>query len=168
MIGGMDMKSCFNRVLVAGLLATSLAACGSSDGAGQAGAGEDNPTEVPKVDTGWTVGSDDDGAFVMKRQLNQLTLSYTLSQTSSGPKAKVLASVAPCSSGQGRQNAEETFTPIDDESAQIMMVRDMFDGVVGRISDRCRLPDNVRTDITAGFDGKYFSSDSQRAAITGS
>ncbi|MBX7531722.1 hypothetical protein K3165_02150 [Qipengyuania sp. 1XM1-15A] len=157
-----------HSAVVAAVLALSLVACGSSDTASQAANGEAGPAAVPQVDTGWTVGTDDNGAFQLKRQLNQLTLAYSLAPGSNGPRATVRASVFPCMNGEGNEMAEESFTPIDDESGQIMTVRDRIDSVVGKVAAKCRIPDEVRTNITAGFDGKYFSTDSQRAAISGS
>lgn len=155
-------------VVASAAMALSLAACGDVDTASQAATGEAGLVAIPQVDTGWTVGTDDDGAFLLKRQLNQLTLAYSLAPGSDGALVTVRASVFPCLNGEGNELAQESFTPIDDESGQIMTVRDRFDSVIGKVSLRCRIPDDVRTDITAGFDGKYFSTDRQRAAISGS
>ena len=56
-----------HSAVVAAVLALSLAACGSSDTASQAANGEAGPAAVPQVDTGWTVGTDDNGAFQLNR-----------------------------------------------------------------------------------------------------
>lgn len=149
------------------ILPLMLAACGGND-AGNAGQQGGAANGVPQVDTGW-VKSTEGGSLQLKRQLNQLTLSYTMSPKSGGVSGTIVAKAAPCLNSKGEEVVEDTFTPFSsDDASALSDIRDRFDRMVGRVNDRCDIPDEVVRDITAGFDGLYFRSERDRAAISGS
>jgi hypothetical protein len=162
-----SMATPIMRTVLLGTSSLLLAACGGNDVGNPASEGAaDNG--VPQVDTGWTKSTEGE-SLRLQRQLNQLTLSFTLSPKSGGVSATIVAKASPCLGGKGEQEAEVTFTPMSsDDASALSDIRDRIDRVVGQVDDRCDLPDEVVRDITAGFDGMYFRSERERAAISGS
>ena len=149
---------------LAAALIISLAACGSE--------GETevvrNADGMPQGDTGWQV-RDEGESLRLRRQLDQLTLVYALEPKSGGVGATLTARAAPCLGGKGEFEVEDKFTPLAaDEASELTDIRDRMEGLVGRVADRCDIPDKVRNQITAGFDGLFFRTSSQRAAVSAS
>ncbi|MBY6128626.1 hypothetical protein KUW15_07865 [Qipengyuania aquimaris] len=155
------------KIALIAVMPLMLTACGSN-GAGDGAAQGPTGDGVPQVDTGWNTTTAD-GSLTLQRQLNQLTLSYTMAKSSEGVKGTLVAKAAPCLNGKGEETVETTFTPMtSDDASALSDVRDRIDSAVGRLSARCTFPAEVREDITAGFDGLYFRSAPERAAISGS
>ena len=144
-------------------LAFAVSACGSAD-TSEVTTGANG---APQGDTGWTMSKDGE-KLRLQRQLDRLTLSYVLAPGSEGPRGTVRAVAEPCLGGKGKQQAEDEYTAsyFDDASA-ITDIRGRFDGVVGRIGDLCDVPRETLDEIQSGFDGLYFRSASDRAAIAG-
>ena len=152
-----------NRISLAATLALALAACGS-DQSNEVTRGADG---MPRGDTGWTVNRAGE-QLVMKRQFNQLTVSYTLTKQRGGAEGAVVATAAPCLDGKGEQTARQSFTSTDyDDATALAELRDQFESVIGAVNDRCDIPENVAGTIVQGFDGLYFRSASDRAEFLG-
>ncbi|WP_156787212.1 hypothetical protein [Erythrobacter sp. SD-21] len=145
-------------------LVFGLSACGN-DAETQVGRNADG---MPQGDTGWQVREEGEG-LRMRRQLDQLTLVYALEPKSGGVGATLTARAAPCLGGKGEFEVEDTFTPLSaDEASELTDIRDRMESLVGRVTDRCDIPDKVRNQITAGFDGLFFRTSGQRAAVSAS
>ena len=141
----------------------ALSACGSEPDRTIA----KGPDGMPKGDTGWTV-SEEDGALRLQRQLDQLTLSYVLKPRGQGMQTTMTAQAKPCLGGKGEQTVSENFEPLDaDDASNLSVLRERIDSLVSRVDDTCDLPEDVASDIGNGFDGLYFRTADQRAALAG-
>lgn len=151
------------RIATSAALALALAACGSGE-TDEVARGADG---MPKGDTGWKLNRTDE-KLVMKRQVDQLTVSYTLVNGGGGAEGEISATVAPCLNGKGEQTATETFTSMDyDDASALAELRDNFEYVISTVNDRCDIPEEVSGTIVHGFDGLYFRSASDRAEFLG-
>ena len=151
------------RIIASAALALALIACGSGE-TNEVTRGADG---MPKGDTGWAANRVGD-AFVMKRQIDQLTVSYTLTSEGGGEQGEVTAKVAPCLNGKGEQTATESFTSTDyDDASALAELRDNFEYVISTVNDRCDIPEEAADTILQGFDGLYFRSASDRAEFLG-
>ena len=149
------------RVSLSAAMTLALTACGS----GETSEVTRDADGMPKGDTGWKLDRTDE-TLVMKRQLGQLTVSYTLSNQRGGAEGEVAAKVAPCLNGKGEQTATESFTSTDyDDASALAELRDNFEYVISTVDDRCDIPEDVSSTIVQGFDGLYFRSASDRAEL---
>lgn len=139
-------------------LSLSLAACGSQGNSGEA---------TTKSANGWT-STIENGTFRMERQLDQLSVSFSLDPGGNSP-ATVRASASPCLNGRGDEQAQQSFTPTgEDDDSRLASIRGKLDGVIGTVSDKCDFPEDLSQQIVAGFDGMYFQSSGDRAKLQGS
>ena len=151
------------RTFIAGAAMLALGACSeASDNTIKKG--EDG---MPAGDTGWSMNKEGE-ALVMQRQINQLSLTYKLEMTSTGPQSQVTAHAKPCINGKGEQSSNATFEPLGaDDASELSQIREQFEEVVTSVNDLCIIPPETVAEIPSGFDGLYFRSASERAAITG-
>ncbi len=151
------------RIALIAPVALALGACGS----GETNEVTRGANGMPKGDTGWTVNRAGE-TLVMKRQLDQLTVSYTLAQQRDGAEGEIAAKVSPCLNGKGEQTATQSFTSTEyDDASALAELRDGFDYVISTVSDRCDIPEDVTGTIVQGFDGLYFRSASDRSEFLG-
>ena len=156
------MKMLVTTVL-AGVAMLALAACGETP-ENTIKKGADG---MPTGDTGWSMSNEGE-ALVMQRQLNQLSLTYRLEMTSTGPQSQVTARAKPCINGKGEQSSSATFEPLGaDDASELSQIREQFEEVVTSVNDLCIIPQETVEEIPSGFDGLYFRSASERAATTG-
>ena len=155
------MMTSLSKLLVASAAALALSACSEEPDTTIKRGADGQPTG----DTGWNF-KQEGNRLNYARQVDGLSLTFALFSGSEGVQGQLVATAKPCLGGQGEQSAEDTFDMIDGEEGSVLAeIRTRADEVLGSIADRCDISSEDTTNILAGFDGLYFRTAPERAAV---